>query len=377
MSETDVSFSPPSFLQDIDDDVIHARMLDHLPADIDRTEGGFAHDFTRPVAIEKAELMIMMSEVIQMSHAAWSYGVWLDQIAADAGLSRRAANVASGMVRVAGAVGVTIPKGFLFATPSALGEPAAMYEVDSAVTIGVSGVADVPVRCGQGGAFGNVPADSITLMAEPLPGVYSVSNTAPLTGGSDAEDDDSLRARVLERNAGLESYAGSAADYRRWAKEVDGVGDCLVIPEWQGAGTGTVKLIVVDQKGEPANQTILDAVYAHICAPGNDDARKAPIGAIVSVAAPEVVPVGVEVTLRLGQEATIASVKPLIEQALKAEMGAFALAGEVVLTRVGRIVGSVEGVLDYSALKINGVGANLSLAAGAYPKLGEVNLNAG
>ena len=55
MEQGSGSYVPPQILSDMDDDVIHARMLEALPDDIDKTEGGFAHDFTRPAALEKAE----------------------------------------------------------------------------------------------------------------------------------------------------------------------------------------------------------------------------------------------------------------------------------------------------------------------------------
>ena len=48
MEQGSGSYVPPQILSDMDDDVIHARMLEALPDDIDKTEGGFAHDFTRP-----------------------------------------------------------------------------------------------------------------------------------------------------------------------------------------------------------------------------------------------------------------------------------------------------------------------------------------
>ena len=41
-------YVPPEKLAVIDDDIIHAGMLEALPEDIDKTDCGFAHDFTRP-----------------------------------------------------------------------------------------------------------------------------------------------------------------------------------------------------------------------------------------------------------------------------------------------------------------------------------------
>ena len=64
--ETDTTYTPPELIAEVDDDVIHARMLENLPDDIDKTDGGFAHDFTRPAALEKAELLVALNDAIQV-----------------------------------------------------------------------------------------------------------------------------------------------------------------------------------------------------------------------------------------------------------------------------------------------------------------------
>ena len=89
--ETDTTYTPPELIAEVDDDVIHARMLENLPDDIDKTDGGFAHDFTRPAALEKAELLVALNDAIQVFFPEWSYGRYLDKLAASAGLMRRQA----------------------------------------------------------------------------------------------------------------------------------------------------------------------------------------------------------------------------------------------------------------------------------------------
>ena len=42
----------PDFLENSSEDEIHEKMLGNLPEDIDKSEGGFPWDFTRPTAIE-------------------------------------------------------------------------------------------------------------------------------------------------------------------------------------------------------------------------------------------------------------------------------------------------------------------------------------
>ena len=46
----------PDFLNNSSEEEIHEKMLSNLPEDIDKSEGGFPWDFTRPTAIEIAEL---------------------------------------------------------------------------------------------------------------------------------------------------------------------------------------------------------------------------------------------------------------------------------------------------------------------------------
>ena len=90
--ETDTTYTPPELIAEVDDDVIHARMLENLPDDIDKTDGGFAHDFTRPAALEKAELLVALNDAIQVFFPEWSYGGYLDKLAASAGLMQHREN---------------------------------------------------------------------------------------------------------------------------------------------------------------------------------------------------------------------------------------------------------------------------------------------
>ena len=46
----------PDFLENSSEDEIHEKMLGNLPDDIDKAEGGFPWDFTRPTAIEYQNL---------------------------------------------------------------------------------------------------------------------------------------------------------------------------------------------------------------------------------------------------------------------------------------------------------------------------------
>ena len=61
-----ISYTPASFLQNQDVDSIYNRMKATAPADLDTSEGSFFWDHTRPVAIEKSEMVeLQLNETLK------------------------------------------------------------------------------------------------------------------------------------------------------------------------------------------------------------------------------------------------------------------------------------------------------------------------
>lgn len=373
--EQGTTYTPPMILTDVDDDIIHARMLEALPNDIDKTEGGFAHDFTRPAALEKAEMMIAVNDAVQVFFPAWSYGGYLDKLAGSVGLSRKAAQPAETYLEITGTEGTIVPAGFIFATPKSGDIASIEFAVVESTTISAEGKATVLVRCTETGLIGNVPENSITLMSSPMKGVTTIRNPAAATGGIETEDDESLRARIEEREKNNEaSFVGNDSDYKRWAKEVDGVGSVVVVPEWMGKGSGTVKLIVMDANGMPANDTILRAVYDHIISPDNRDYRLAPIGAILTVTTAEAVGLTFSATILLEEDAVIDDVVKAYRTNLLAYFEEAKAESCIRYTRVCSVLSETKGVLDYSNMLLNGATANIAITADDYPTIATVAL---
>lgn len=373
--EQGTTYTPPMILTDVDDDIIHARMLEALPNDIDKTEGGFAHDFTRPAALEKAEMMIAVNDAVQVFFPAWSYGGYLDKLAGSVGLSRKAAQPAETYLEITGIEGTIIPAGFIFATPKSGDIASIEFAVVESATISAEGRATVLVRCTETGLIGNVPENSIALMSSPMKGVTTIRNPAAATGGIETEDDESLRARIEEREKNNEaSFVGNDSDYKRWAKEVDGVGSVVVVPEWMGKGSGTVKLIVMDANGMPANDTILKAVYDHIISPDNRDYRLAPIGAILTVTTAEAVGLTFSATILLEEDAVIDDVVKAYRTNLLAYFEEAKAESCIRYTRVCSVLSETKGVLDYSNMLLNGATANIAITADDYPTIAAVAL---
>ena len=358
----------------IDDDAIHARMLEVIPDNLDKTTGGFVYDFTRPAALEKAEAMIQLNDAIQVFFPEWSYSGFLDKIADMDGLVRRSATAAEGYVMLEGTPGTTIPKGFLFSTPATAISAGLEFAALEAATIGEDGNGKVLVQCVSTGVKGNVTSGTIIMMSKPISGVKTVTN-APITGGTEEEDDDSLRQRIKDRDLqGNMSFVGNDADYKRWAQEVDGVGSVVVVPEWKGKGTGTVKLIVMDANGSPANSTILAAVYNHIISPETRDKRLAPIGAILTVVTTEPVELTITADVSLEDGYDVSKVSESFRLKMLSYFEEAKKEACVRYTRVASTLSETPGVLDYAHLLVNGSVENIPVTVDNYPSIKTISL---
>jgi uncharacterized phage protein gp47/JayE len=137
----------------------------------------------------------------------------------------------------------------------------------------------LPIIATQGGTDTNLSIGAITELETFVSGITLVSNPDPTIDGTDPEDDEALRLRILAEYAGQGS--GTTADYVRWTTAVPGVQRAACIPEWDGPGTVLVIPMVADGSAVSADvviavQNLLDPT------PGLADG-KAPIGASVTV----------------------------------------------------------------------------------------------
>ncbi len=367
----------PDYLKE-DEETIHRRMLEKAPPSISTKEGDFFWDATRPTAIEKAEVtQLKLQNILRLAFPQTSYGQYLDFLGEMKGVFRHPAIPATGTVVFTGQPGTVIPADFVVLTEAAGTFPAIEFKTKERVQIGEDGTVTVAAECLESGTIGNVAANTITLLSEPINGVASVTNPEPFTGGTEMEDDDRFRERVLV--AYDEPLSGAKKDYERWAKEVPGVGEVYTVPLWNGPGT--VKILITDTNGQPANQELIDAVQAHIAPDGNLGGGKAPIGADVTVDAPEVFAVDIAFSLFLKDGYDAETVVENIKTRLRDFMAGFELntgdrpPDRITVTRVGHEILSVDGVADYASLTLNGNDDYVEIPVAKIPVLGEVTVS--
>lgn len=345
-------FQTPVFLQNHSPEEVHALMKMILPKDLDLSPGGHAYNLTMPTALVIAEVCeFVLPEVVKLIFPEWSYGTFVDMHAKGKGMTRRAATAASGEITITGNPKTVIPAGSLFSTAAVNNEPSIDYKTLEAATIPEIGTVTVTVECTQTGIIGNTTENTIVLVSSRLTGITAVTNEKPLTGGTEEEDDASLIARIVEYNKSQgESYVGSAADYERWARSVDGVGNATVIAAQDTSGLVTI--IITDLNGDPATEQLCTNVYNKIISPNNPSARLAPINANLKVAPPATMQISIKAKVELSDEATLEAVKTAYQAQLALYLPVALREGEIKYSRVAAALAAVEGANDYSDLQI-------------------------
>ncbi|MCI8414913.1 MAG: baseplate J/gp47 family protein [Ruminiclostridium sp.] len=359
----------PEFLQNRTVDIIHREMLAQLPADLDCSEGNHVYNLTRPAAIELAQLCeFILPDVLNLIFPRSAFGEWLDYHAQMRGLTRRPATQATGMLTITGAAGTVIPAGSQFSTAAVDDVPSVFYETTAAAVIPEGGTVEVPTRCVEAGTVGNTKANTIILKAAKISGITVVTNPEAVSGGTLEEDDESLRIRIMELDAAKSvSFVGSVADYKRWSKEVPGVGEVTVIPAQDDSGLVTV--VITDSNGAPANEALCDAVYDHIMSPGNPELRFTPPNARLLVTPPETIALSISATVTIAQDSSLDAVLDGFLAQAQTYLATARADGEIRYTQIGKILAGTRGVYDYTGLALNGDAENIDITKTQLPQI--------
>lgn len=194
---------------------------------------------------------------------------------------------------------------------------------------------EVDAKCAEPGIVGNLSPLSPVLPG--MVGVDSVEVISVAKEGVDREDDETLRARLIEEMQNQEK-GGTAPDYEIWAKRVTGVVSARAIP--LARGNGTMDVIITGPDGLPTAALVAET-QAYI------DGKKPDAGCDALVKAPVPAPVDVTAEIRMATGYSFVDIKPLIEQALA---DCIHLENENLLVRISELsaaIRSVEGVFTF------------------------------
>lgn len=337
------------------------NILKNISDNYDKSDGSFVYDLSKSISYEfenhKAEIenILVKTDVENLAGDELTRFVYQRT-----GLPRKQATYATTYVTITGSPLATVNKGDLVSADDII------YEVVENTILSAEGSAQVFVQCQIAGSVGNVPANQINTFPLTLSGIVSVTNESNVTNGYDEEADEDLRERYYEKLQ-KPGKAGNKYHYLEWAKSVLGVGKAKVFPRWEGPLT--VKVSILDSNITIANPELIESVKNYI------ESQK-PFGANVTVTTGTELKINISLTLTYDSSYLLESLKDTIKDKINEYFKSIAYTSDTIShAMIGREILSIEGVIDYQDLTLNGEAKNIKIEEEQVPVVGEMTVN--
>lgn len=322
-------------------------------------EGTFSFDNLSANSVEFEKAYAEMALMMEAAFPQTSWGKYLDNLAEElGGLERRKATSAIVDLTIGGTAGTNVQAGSLFAT-----ERGIQFATNELVILDETGSGTVKASAIVPGTSGNVSTGTIVKIPVSIYGVTSVTNQAEATDGYDEETDSELLNRLLFKLRNPVT-SGNVNHYIEWASSVSGVGSVYVKPLWNG--TGTVKVIIVNNKNDKASDELINTVKTYI-----DSVR--PIGADVTVTTPDYTEITVKANIAVS-DGYGNTANEILQQALEKYFNSVGIQGTVSIAKVGKVMLDSGAITDYDSLTLNGDNKNISMDTGHLPRLGSLEV---
>ena len=276
-------------------------------------------------------LEIQADWVLEQSFPQTAQGEHLDHHGALRGVARTEAVPAKGVLRFsvssAPAVDIVIPAGSVCMTEE---EVRFRTTEDTMLKAGTL-FADAPAEAVESGSGGNAIAGTVNILTACPVAVTACTNPAAFSGGSDRENDESFRQRILDSYRRLPNGA-NAVWYRQTALNCSGVAAASVVG--RARGIGTVDVYIAAESGLPPAE-LLEQVRKEL-------RSRREIAVDVEVKAPA------ELALDIALE--VLPAENAVETAVRAFFSGSLLGKPVRIAQLADIVYRVEGVENYRIL---------------------------
>jgi len=190
-------------------------------------------------------------------------GVQLDRLGPYVGIMRNLEQHATGQIKITGTSGQMVSTGFRVQTENDI-----IFTTVSDVVIDDTGSATVDIQALQAGRSGNVAANTIKIVTNPVPGISSVTNVEATAGGREKETDQEFRERFSLSVAG--GGAGTVDSLRSALLRTGGVRAAVVIentsmtPDAIGRPPKSFEAYVLGGEAAEIGRTILNTKAAGI-----------------------------------------------------------------------------------------------------------------
>jgi uncharacterized phage protein gp47/JayE len=237
---------------------------------------------------------------------------------------------------------VTIDVGTLISTNSGI-----QFVTTAVATIASGGLASnaVSIRAVDAGASGNVLQGLIVKIDSSVIGVDSVRNDNPCTGGQDEESETEFKTRFRQYILGLgrtNRYGITTA-----CLSVDNVRSVSIVEHFPPIDNVWNTSVYVDNGYGDAPADVIAAVKSIIAGVGSysNPGYKA-VGINVRVLAPTVVPIALELNLKIDDTVSQEAVEAEIITAMQNYINGLKIGEDVILSRITQSVMKITGIVD-------------------------------
>lgn len=330
---------------------------------LETRDGSFLSDMFSPAALQMWNFYMTLKKLQKMVFIDENSGEYIDMTAEVYGLKRKAAAPSSLKVIITAPVeNYLIPAG----TKIIVNEICNFFTAldlwtvsgGSGFTVTTTAVSEFP------GEKYNMTVNSIRLVG--VEDSVSIQNIeAAAVDGRDTESDERLYKRI-DAFRKRPATSGNIYHYEQWALEVGGVGAVKVTPCERGAGT--VGILIASDTYRAVSNSVITECKNHI-----DSVR--PVLADVYVESVSELAINVAASVNFSENTTLAEIKTEFNVLLQDYLERISFKSQkVIINEIGALLMSINGVNDYSNLKINNFSTNITIGGKQVPVKGTVNL---
>ena len=344
--------------------------LNDIPDNVLKNEGSLIYNALSALAYELEKLYIQIDYLTEQTHADTADIDELVKIAADRGITRKAASAA--VVKIE--ADAELPTGARFSLKS----------YNYAVTKFIEQVDDkyyYQAECETTGSGPNTLTGDLTPITY-VDGLTKATITEILVDGEDDETRDSLYLRYLE-SFETAAFGGNITQYKEQVNAVSGVGGCKVYPVWNGAGT--VKVVPISASYRACSDTLISNIQ-NLLQPEDEASGYglAPIDHTVTVESVSELTVNVSTAITFKSGHSYETLKETIEATAAEFMTDLSKTWSegdetegltVYIARFEAAMLDIQGILDINNTAFNGTSANLTLNWNQIPVIGEVTVS--
>lgn len=349
----------------VDFTTILQRMLNRVPSTIDKREGSIIYDALAPAAAELAQAYIALDVIMNETFADTANREYLVKRAEERGITPYPSTVAI----VKGLFNCSVPLNSRFRLDTY------HYKVIEVIS---EQEHSYKLVCETTGSKVNHKIGRL-IPVEYIEGLQKAEITELLIPGEDEEETEHFRKRFLS-SFNSQAYGGNIEDYKQKISALPGIGGVKVYPVWNGGGT--VKLVIIDTEFTAPTSGLIESVQTEVDPVQNQGKGMgiAPIGHIVTVegVTRKVVNIEIQAVYRTGWQWNDIRgyIESIIDQYFQ-ELSKKWAESDTLIVRISQIESRIlelEGILDISHTKLNGMEENLILGVNDVPVRGDISV---